>query len=469
MRTSFEMQDTIIFLDFSHDEYAQVVRGVYSPRVTVLFAATLPELFKLIADKKNPYIVVAFPSKDSPEELLAQILKTTALAKHSFVFLGPGMQREETRIGKVIPHSITLDVPTSAADVLGAIEYLKNHPVGKTAPPQPRQKRVVRDVSSGKALSVPELCFSTLEKQGLRDVQLHCLTFLRGSNIPDFVTWDFLSDNQEVRQVAESLLTQLGKRNAGHIYRTASICSQLLTTLQMPKKNLEDAHDASVLYAWSFTENPRLLIADYLLPSRASSRREVAALIQKSAAMISEQLGMSSVEDIVSTMAKLLGDEYQVGDNPEGIISSAIITTDMVNRACWQNGHWSPRAINHLLRRFSAAEVPDIHPVVLGLILKMLSESLEGAGANYLRANAIRRNPSLQEVEDSMKQEVHSRAEQPTPLSKLKPGMQISRPILSFDGRVILVKDTVLDEDLIWRIWQLAAIRPMRSICVRME
>ena len=466
------MQDTIIFLDFSEDEYAQIVRGIYSPRVSVLFAGSLPELFKLLADKKNPYIVVAFSTRSAFGEQLDQILKTTALHKLSFVFVGQNIQEQEGRIGKAIRHSITLDVPTTSADVLGAIEYLKNHPVGGSVAAEPKQKKIVdlaRDPKETVILSVPELCFSSLDKRGLRDVQMACINFLRASSIEDFMHWGVLPENPTVREVASEITSQIGKNGAGHIYRTASISNRILDVLNITGGSRESARGAALLYAWSFADNPRLLLVDYLVPSRANTRREVAARIERSARKISDDLGLTTEGEIVSMMAKLLGDEYQVGEKTDDMISSAIVTTDMVNRACWQNGHWNPRAVNHLMRRFSAAEVPDIHPVILGLTLKMLSEALEGAGAHYLKAQAMRKNPTLVQVEEELKKEIHTRLERPTPLSKLKPGMQISRPLLSFDGRLILSKDTILDEDLIWRIWQLAAIRPMRSICVRLE
>ena len=51
--------------------------------------------------------------------------------------------------------------------------------------------------------------------------------------------------------------------------------------------------------------------------------------------------------------------------------------------------------------------------------------------------------------------------EQRVQLASLTPGMRLSQPLRSLDGKEILSPDLTLDEDLIWRLWQLAAIRPL--------
>ena len=48
-------------------------------------------------------------------------------------------------------------------------------------------------------------------------------------------------------------------------------------------------------------------------------------------------------------------------------------------------------------------------------------------------------------------------------IESLQPGMKLTRPIFSFDGRKVLSGNLVLDHDLIWRIWQLSALRPLNG------
>jgi hypothetical protein len=143
------------------------------------------------------------------------------------------------------------------------------------------------------------------------------------------------------------------------------------------------------------------------------------------------------------------------------------MTSDLVDRICWKNGHWDPRGVHLLMHRFSAAEVPDIHPRVLALTLKSLCEALEGMGSNFLRARAFAKEPGLEaQTQAEKKQSPLAESEHQVLLSRLLPGMKTSRPVLTFDGRTIVSKYTMLDEDLIWRLWQIAAVRPLSPVHV---
>lgn len=476
------MQDTIIFLDYSRDEYAPLIQGMYSSRSSIFTAGSLSDLFKLLSKVQDPFIVVAFPANSSFEANLAPILKAPVLSRFSFVFIGKQMQKEEARIGKTLEYSITLNTPTTADDVHGALEYLRQRrdsatdrqkadsAAAESALTSAHQKNLkIPALNETVILSVPELCFQSLEKRGLQKVQMHCVSMLRGSCPEEFTNLDFLPMDQRINQVLDGIFSQLGKKGAGHLYRTASISNRILEKLEVEGIEIQNARNAALLYSWSFIEKPSLMLKDYLMPNRSPVRREVAQYIGKSALRIESELGLGAERTIVNTMSRLLGDEYQVSDRVEDLISSTIITTDMVNRTCWQDGHWNPRAVNHLMHHFSAAEVPDIHPLVLGLTLKVLSEALEGIGANLLKAQALKRNPGLQIVPVTDFSKSPSLTEQTTPLSMLVPGMVTSRPVFTFDGRTILNRNTVLDEDLIWRIWQLAAVRPVSSICTVIE
>lgn len=467
------MQDTIIFLDFSKDEYSQLIQGMYSSRSTMLFASSVSELFKLLSKVQDPLIIVAFPAGVPYEQNLSPILRASVLSRFSFVFIGKDIQREEALIGKSLKFSITLNTPTTSDDVHGALDYLRNQ-----KNPQPEKKKADKGTALSpkipppretSILSVPQLCFQSLQKRGLQKAQMKCVPLVRAAKVEDFPATEFLPMDQRVTRVVDGIIKQLGNKGAGHLYRTASISNRILEKLEVEGIEIQNARNAAMLYSWSFVERPALLIKDYLMPNRAHLRREVAEFIGKSATRIETELGLGTERLIVNTMSRLLGDEYQVGDRVEDLISSTIITTDMVNRICWQNGHWNPRAVNHLMHHFSAAEVPDIHPLVLGLTLKVLSEAVEGIGANLLKAQALKRNPALKVVPPVDFVTTPSLTEEATPLSMLVPGMRTSRPVFTFDGRTILNRNTVLDEDIIWRIWQLAALRPVSSICTVRE
>lgn len=48
-------------------------------------------------------------------------------------------------------------------------------------------------------------------------------------------------------------------------------------------------------------------------------------------------------------------------------------------------------------------------------------------------------------------------------LAEMLPGMQLAHPLSTKDGRLLVEKDTILDPDIIWRIWRLASICPLNA------
>jgi hypothetical protein len=114
------------------------------------------------------------------------------------------------------------------------------------------------------------------------------------------------------------------------------------------------------------------------------------------------------------------------------------------------------------MRKFKSGSCNDIHPLMLAVVMKYVSEALAASPPSFLLTKSVRENPALQaEAGEPIRE-----GETKVPLDSLAPGMRLSRPLKAFDGRQILSEDLVLDEDLIFRIWQLAAVRPLNSAIV---
>ena len=469
------MQDTLIFVDLSQDEYASLIRGMYSPNVQILFATSISEMFRLIPSAKQPFIVVGLSTRQPSDTLVEQFLKLSRLEEFCFIFVGKDIQRLEGRIGKVLPHSMTLNLPATGDDVRGLVDYLRSH---QQAISEVARKPIARGLdTSKKTIPVPEkpslvagiskLCFQALQQLEHKDLSLSCSAIFRASHIDDLCEIAYLPVNQRVKEISESINQAAGEKGAAHLHRSAAVSSRILEALSLDVAMLESARNAALLFSWSFVEDPQLFTIDYLFEGRSKIREQFAELVSKSSEKISSELGLKNEQKIVHTISRLLGDDYRVGDQPHDLISSTIMTSDLVDRVCWANGHWDPRGVHQLMHRFSAGDVPDIHPQVLAITLKSLCEALEGMGSNLLRARALAQNPELEflippeeasrNVSDSEKQVL---------LSRLLPGMKTSRPVLTFDGRTIVSRNTLLDEDLIWRLWQIAAVRPLNPVHV---
>jgi hypothetical protein len=174
-----------------------------------------------------------------------------------------------------------------------------------------------------------------------------------------------------------------------------------------------------------------------------------------------------SEQEILQTISQMITGDYSLKESAIDLVSSTILTTEIVDRICWIDGHWDPRGVNAIMRRFSSGEMPNTHPQVLAVTLKSLCEAIEGMGANLLRSQSrVKTTPIATKALLDVKEKELSGVENKVSLSKLRPGMKTSQPITALNGKMIIEKDTPLDEDLIWRLWQLAAVRPINPITI---
>ena len=132
---------------------------------------------------------------------------------------------------------------------------------------------------------------------------------------------------------------------------------------------------------------------------------------------------------------------------------------------CIRDRAWSPRAAHQLLRKFKATEIPEIHPMVLACLTKFLSEAVSQNRPAYLVSKKHREDPALK----AERQQPIASNEHRVTVDQLTPGMKLSRALKSHDGKEVLASDMELDQDLIWRLWQLSAVRPLNSAVVESD
>src|SRR5690606_5100682 len=78
----------------------------------------------------------------------------------------------------------------------------------------------------------------------------------------------------------------------------------------------------------------------------------------------------------------------------------------------------------------------------------------------------LRTDPDLRAELMRLRETAIGSGEQRVSILDLQPGMRLAQPLMAFDGRRVLMEGVRLDRDLIWRIWQLSAIRPLNPAIV---
>jgi hypothetical protein len=216
------------------------------------------------------------------------------------------------------------------------------------------------------------------------------------------------------------------------------------------------------LYAWSFAaSNPLLLQRPYYDEESDSFRIELCSRIKDSAMSILSELRLEDSSKIVATMARIIGKEQNPTEDDMSVIASALMAADLCSRVCYFGGPWNPRKAHALLTTLKKAPPSEIHPTVLSCMVKIIAEALASRTPIVSLRKDLRFNKEFREHIRSELRKPVAKGERRVPLASLTPGMRLSQPLRSLDGQEILSPDLTLDEDLIWRLWQLAAIRPL--------
>lgn len=266
-----------------------------------------------------------------------------------------------------------------------------------------------------------------------------------------------------LREASKTVCKKLNKIDQKHLYRTAFIMGNSTRVLRIGA-NLQDySAAASFLFASAFTKQTQhLLRLDYLRSKSESLRHEIGEKIIASA----EQLDASfneELKDIIRKTGVLIAQLKELEDTPTSLAASILMASDLTDRICFHSGFWDPHAAHRLLFSIKHGRLANIDTRVIACISKLLSETISSQTPAHLIPQQIRTDVTLQKQDNEPKDPLLSSHQHQIELSQLKPGMRLASPLVGYDGLLLLGADLVLDPDMIWRIWQLASIRPLRS------
>jgi len=255
------------------------------------------------------------------------------------------------------------------------------------------------------------------------------------------------------------------------------MAQRMVAPLKPEAALMESMQAASFLYAWAFAKDRSDLLHRPLAiagleikePPGVTSgalRAELSSKIKDSALAVMQDLSLDKESRIISVMARLVAREIKPADDNLSIFASALMAADASDRIFYSSGSWNPRRAYALLNRLKNGESADIHPTVVCCLVKIVAEAIAARTPVYLLPKELRRNKILRDELMSQARQPVSKNEKRVPLASLSPGMTLARALIGLDGKEILAPDILLDQDLIWRIWQLSAVKPLRSAIV---
>ena len=448
------------------------------------------EVLRSLRELKSP-ILIADCGED-PEHAYSYVKELIeAQAIHSFptIIVGAEVDGYEGVLGRYFKIVATLGTPCGINDLLEALTFIIRStetirpssakyqaPSAPSSEPTPQEKRAEPEEGETNLPAsavfhdlyrqwneIPDLLFKQFDRFNLIGRSLGGGRYAYPVSEQEFRELGLLPIHERTNELIAHHLSELSKWSRNHTYRVALFSAKILEPLVLTNDALQSARAAALLYSWTFGVTDReLLRRDYQGNRALLLRKDLCSKLKDSAMKLAVDHSLPDIGQIIATMGRIIGREEIASDNPTSLIASAIVTADLVDRICFNAGCWDPHAAYALLRRLKSGKVREIHPASLACAIKVLSEAIS-SNPKVMLSRKNRVNPALQQVARETATLQVGPHERRVAIDQLTPGMRLTRPVLTFDGKRVLTENILLDEDLIWRIWQLAAIRPING------
>lgn len=412
----------------------------------------------------NPDLILVLrygQNEDLGLQLLTKILKHPELHGIALIVVGQEAESVRAELQKVMRFVSALEEPCSAKEFLKAIERADASKVDHVKEKQAREAS-----TSFRGSTPPQEKFAEKLFDYLRGKQLDKLT-LGGQRYVEatksvVLLDEFIEKDSEDRQMIEPILKGGNSWIRNHVCRTAYMTDRILIGLGVAEDKRRIARLAAILRAKAFVDRSRLLRSDYTREGDEGLQREIAETLRLSARYVSEKIGDPKISSMVSLCACYF--EQQRIESDDFTLASAILISDVVERYCWSMGFFNSLRAYMLLKRWKSGAIPKVEFGVVCLAAKFLSEGIVAVPFKSLIPKGVKL-PKREKANETTGVYVVENGRL-VPVEALSPGMRLLSPLVTYDGREILQSDIQLDDDLIWRIWQLASIRPIRSACI---
>ena len=424
---------------------------------------------EILNNKEIDYYIIALCGSNEKQCIanIRNLIEADSLFEHPILVIGKEAHLYEAILNRSFLMSVTLSYPYKNDDIITGLKFLERL-LTRQKNAKKRQEEIRKnsklDNYNDESATV-NLIFNHFLTLGIDEKNLHGEAYITPlKNCTELGTAYLPTSNEKFKELVTEICDNASDWGKKHLHRVAYLTSSVLSNLAISPELKELAKAASFLYAWSLVrEKSNLLKTDCLGDQSVNYKESFSKKILDANSELIAEHQVSEISDILLCMVDVMHGE--VIDNSEmSIIASTILLADMVDKACWQGTCWNPRAGYRIFNTFKSGKfIRNFHPAAVCCMLKILSESLLNTNHQFYVADSVSNNPLLVKEANDTKKYVAEGDEERVKISSLKDGMTLSKPLKSFDGKEILEADLTLDNDLIWRIWQLSSICPMNS------
>lgn len=264
-----------------------------------------------------------------------------------------------------------------------------------------------------------------------------------------------------------------------HLRRLAFATSAIASSLGMSSERNLLLRTTSALLHFKLREQEKVLRTyDFYLEDSKQVRERVSESFKAAAGFLRSNLNDSHVASRLECVAELLlGAEVSV-DEEVRQDAEILLGVELSLRSCWGRGYWDPSGVYRVLKaqRTGASFLSD--KKVTFALAKLLGEAVTKhvtVGNIFVHhfdednpdpektQPVVSSTPRQEKAEKPASSETSSSLSRSVSLSDLAPGFTLAQPIFAIDGRLVLAEQTVLTEQLILDLWELAAKRALHS------
>jgi len=429
-----------------------------------------------VREMKAPILIAQVTGAENEvRRRLMDMIQRKHLQSYPMIVIGPGVNHFTDLVNNFFKAAITLPTPYTEEAVLGAIELMDSI-----------LNRLLREGSASLAVSeeretevieVPDLrvISGTFNDHSLYQAMIPKILggreYTLAKDRASFQDRSYLPRSPDTLNAIKKMEEVGAEWSTNRLHRSAFVSHNMLKSLDIDESVVESCRAAAFLYAWSLGEGSKdLLRVDLLSPHSGAAIIKLQGKIQESSDWVVTSLDQPQIGKILDKFARLIGRKVVETDDRDGVAAHCILAAEMIDRSCWQMGVWNPGAAYRLLKKCKHGELNGISPAIVCCVIKVLLEAVESTLPNRLLPRVISENQSLKDRAGQQRSLQIDDYERRVAISALEPGMQLTRPLIAFDGKTIIPQDVVLDQDIIWRIWSLCAVRSLNTpLIIRIE
>ncbi len=299
---------------------------------------------------------------------------------------------------------------------------------------------------------------------------------------------DMLFPEGEKRELLKQAFTAFEKLDpwAGvHARRVAFVGTAVANSLSFNKAQQENVRMTCLFINWATPERehcqPRR--HDIFRDHRPEALAEISNAFRASAALIRERFQEERSAQTIDLIANMIEGNSALTAQQKDLVAEAecVLIVEFADRACWSEGYWNSFGVYRTMRQLRNDSKFVTRAPVRASMKRVLGEAVT---AHVTVGNIFISNDDLEASDAGRPALSNSRpvlAATFSPgstgiksltiqISDLLPGMRLAEPLKAKDGKVIVDRDVCLDQDMVFQLWQLAALRALqKEIVIQVE